>query len=130
MGALGLLMILHPHDATGSFARGGLVAAAYTLAMGFSNPALARLVDRTGQTLVLRVGALISGGALAAFAMLPTRALRRVHRCASVAGGAQPPIGACMRALWPVLAPGPEPRHAACRWRAWRSRSSTSPGRS
>ena len=114
MGALGLLMILQTHDATGSFARGGIVAAAYTLAMGFSNPALARLVDRTGQTLVLRVGALISGGALVAFAMLPDTAPAGAFiACASVAGAAQPPIGACMRALWPVLAPGPELRHAA-----------------
>jgi MFS family permease len=114
MGALGLLMILRTHDATGSFARGGLVAAAYTLAMGFSNPALARLVDRTGQTLVLRAGALISCGALVAFALLPDAAPAGAFiGCAIVAGAAQPPIGACMRALWPVLAPDPDTRHAA-----------------
>ncbi len=48
MGALGLLLILRTHEVTGSFARGGLVAGAYTLALGLSNPALARLVDRSG----------------------------------------------------------------------------------
>ena len=57
MGALGLLMILVTHDRTDSFASGGLVAASYTIALGFSNPALARWVDRAGQTVVLRSGA-------------------------------------------------------------------------
>ena len=51
MGALGLLLILRTHDVTGSYARGGLVAAVFTLAIAASNPPLARLVDRTGQTL-------------------------------------------------------------------------------
>jgi hypothetical protein len=32
---------------------------------------------------------------------------------AAVAGAAQPPIGACMRSLWPVLAPDADLRHAA-----------------
>ena len=65
MGALGLLLILRTHDVTGFYARGGLVAAVYTLAMGASNPGLARLVDATGQTLVLRVGAVVCGAAIA-----------------------------------------------------------------
>ena len=62
MGALGLLLILRTHDRTDSFASGGLVAASYTIALGFSNPALARWVDRAGQTLVLRAGAVVSVG--------------------------------------------------------------------
>jgi predicted MFS family arabinose efflux permease len=32
---------------------------------------------------------------------------------AAVAGAAQPPVGACMRSLWPVLAPDADTRHAA-----------------
>jgi hypothetical protein len=32
---------------------------------------------------------------------------------AAVAGFAQPPVGACMRALWPVVAPDPDMRHSA-----------------
>ena len=114
MGALGLLLILQTHELTGSFARGGLVAGAYTLALGFSNPVLARIVDRAGQTLVLRAGAVVSAAAMAAFALLPdgapTLALMAV---AAVAGSAQPPVGACMRSLWPVLAPDADTRHAA-----------------
>jgi MFS family permease len=114
LGALGLLMILHTHALTGSFASGGLVAASYTIALGISNPALARVVDRAGQTVVLRTGAVISGSAMAAFALLPDDAgVPALMACAALAGAAQPPVGACMRSLWPVLAPGADMRHAA-----------------
>ena len=114
MGALTLLMILRTHEATGSFARGGLVAGAYTLSLGLSNPALARAVDRRGQTLVLRAAAPVSAAGIVAFALVPagTSAFALVA-LAIVAGAAQPPVGACMRALWPVLAPSPDQRHAA-----------------
>ena len=39
---------------------------------------------------------------------------------------AQPPVGACMRALWPVLLDSPDRRHAAYSMEGARSRSSTS----
>jgi MFS family permease len=114
MGALSLLAILRTHEVTGSFARGGLVAGAYTIALGVSNPALARLVDRTGQTRVLRAGAVIAAGGVTAFALLPSGTpLGAMIACAAVAGSAQPPVGACMRALWPELARGEDARHAA-----------------
>ena len=114
MGALGLLMILVTHDRTDSFASGGLVAASYTIALGFSNPALARWVDRAGQTIVLRSGAVVSSAAMATFALLPESAgVGVLMACAAVAGAAQPPVGACMRSLWPVLTPDADVRHAA-----------------
>ena len=113
MGALGLLMILHTHELTDSFASGGLVAASYTIALGVSNPALARVVDRAGQTLVLRTGAAVSASAMAAFALLGDVSVPVLMAVAALAGAAQPPVGACMRSLWPVLAPGADLRHAA-----------------
>jgi MFS family permease len=113
MGALGLLMILHTHELTDSFASGGLVAASYTIALGVSNPALARVVDRAGQTLVLRAGAAVSGSAMVAFALLGDAPVPVLMAVAALAGAAQPPVGACMRSLWPVLAPGADLRHAA-----------------
>src|SRR5215208_1774242 len=114
MGALGLLLILQTHELTGSFASGGLVAASYTIAVGLSNPALARWVDRAGQTVVLRSGAVVSGVAMAGFALLPGEtAVPVLMGCAALAGAAQPPVGACMRSLWPVLAPEADLRHAA-----------------
>jgi len=114
MGALGLLMILVTHDRTDSFANGGLVAASYTIALGFSNPALARWVDRAGQTIVLRTGAVVSSAAMATFALLPESAgVGILMACAAIAGAAQPPVGACMRSLWPVLTSDADLRHAA-----------------
>ena len=113
LGALGLLMILHTHGLTDSFAAGGLVAASYTIALGVSNPALARVVDRVGQTLVLRIGAAVSGSAMAAFALIGDVPVPALMAVAAVAGAAQPPVGACMRSLWPTLAPGADLRHAA-----------------
>src|SRR4051794_29356135 len=113
MGALGLLMILRTHELTGSFAGGGLVAASYTIALGVSNPALARVIDRAGQTLVLRIGAVISASAMAAFALAGDAPVPALMGIAALAGAAQPPIGASMRSLWPVLAPDADLRHAA-----------------
>ncbi|MDP9344971.1 MAG: MFS transporter, partial [Actinomycetota bacterium] len=114
MGALGLLLILHTQELTGSYARGGLAAGAYALALGVSNPALARVVDRRGQTLVLRVGAPVSAAAIAGVALLPAGApAGLIVVLAVLSGAAQPPIGSCMRALWPTLVDGPDARHVA-----------------
>jgi MFS family permease len=114
MGALGLLLVLHTQQLTGSYAKGGLASGAYAIALGVSNPALARVVDRRGQTLVLRIGAPLAAAAIVVLATLPDGApLGAILAAAAVAGACQPPVGACMRALWPVLLDSPERRHAA-----------------
>ena len=51
--AVGVVAVLRTRELTGSFAAGGAAAAAYALANGVTAPALARLVDRTGQRAVL-----------------------------------------------------------------------------
>ena len=103
-----------PQQITGSYAKGGLASGAYAIALGLSNPALARVVDRRGQTLVLRLGAPLAAAAIVVLAMLPDGApLGAILAAAAVAGAAQPPVGACMRALWPVLLDSPDRRHAA-----------------
>jgi hypothetical protein len=114
MGALGLLLVLHTQQITGSYAKGGVASGAYAIALGFSNPALARLVDRRGQTLVLRCGAPLAATAVVALALLPSDApLGLIVALAAAAGVSQPPIGACMRALWPTLLTDADRRHAA-----------------
>jgi MFS family permease len=114
MGALGLLLVLHTQQITGSYAKGGLAAGAYAIALGVSNPALARIVDRRGQTVVLRLGAPLAAAAILALALLPDGApLGAILAGAAAAGMFQPPVGACMRALWPVLLDDPDERHAA-----------------
>jgi MFS family permease len=114
MGALGLLLVLHTQQLTGSYAKGGLASGAYAIALALSNPALARIVDRRGQTLVLRTGAPLAAAAILVLAVLPGGApLGAILAAAAVAGACQPPVGACMRALWPVLLDSAHRRHAA-----------------
>ena len=114
MGAVGLLLVLHTQQITGSYAKGGLASGAYAIALGLSNPALARIVDRRGQTLVLRLGAPVAATAMLVLALVPDGApLGAILAAAAAAGLFQPPVGACMRALWPVLLDDPDDRHAA-----------------
>lgn len=114
MGAIGLLLVLHTRDLTGSYARGGLAAGVYAIALGTSAPLLARLIDRRGQTAVLRVGAFVEAAAILTIAVLPSDApFGAILAAAAVAGLGQPPTGSCMRALWPVLIGEDAGRHAA-----------------
>src|SRR5512132_3061390 len=114
MGALGLLLVLHTQQISGSYARGGLAAGVYAISLGLSNPLLARIIDRRGQTAVLRTGAPLCATAIVVLALLPDGApLGAILAGAAAAGMCQPPVGACMRALWPVLLDGPDRRHAA-----------------
>src|SRR5919206_631264 len=112
MGALGLLLILHVRDVTGTYAAGGAVAAAYTLALGASNPLLARAADRRGPRAVLVAGAPVCAAAIVAQALLADGAPLVVRLVlAVVAGAAQPPVGALRRRLWNVLVDDAELRH-------------------
>jgi MFS family permease len=114
MGALGLLLVLHTQQISGSYARGGLATGVYAIALAASNPLLARIVDRRGQTAVLRTGAPLCAAAVVVLAVLPDGApLGAILAGAAAAGMFQPPVGACMRALWPVLLDGADRRHAA-----------------
>ena len=113
--ALGLVLILHTRGLTGSFAAGGAVAAAYALANGVTGPLLGRLVDRRGQGPVLVPAALVSTAALVAVALLPHGvAVAPAIGLAALAGGAFPPLGPCLRTLWPgLLGEDPGRLHAA-----------------
>lgn len=111
--AIGLLLVLHVGRLTGSYARGGIAAGAYALTLGVTGPVLARLMDRHGQTLVLRAGATVAAGGLVTLAALPAAAPLGVYAAiAALVGAGQPPIGACMRTLWQSLL-APERRYAA-----------------
>ena len=113
--ALGLVLILHTRGLTGSFAVGGAVAGAYALANGVTGPLLGRLVDRRGQAPVLVPAALVSAAAIVAVALLPHGvAVAPAIALAALAGGAFPPLGPCLRTLWPdLLGDDPGRMHAA-----------------
>jgi MFS family permease len=106
-GAEGIVLLLRTRDITGSYAAGGVVTAAFGLAVGVGQPLLGRLIDRRGQQVVLVPGALVGGAALVVFATLPDNApLGALIALAVVAGGASPPINSCLRALLSeVIAP-------------------------
>jgi hypothetical protein len=113
-GALGLLMILRVRELGGSYAEGGLVAGALSLGMGAAAPLVGRVVDARGQTRVLVCSAAACAASLGALALAPAGTpLPVLLALAAIAGAAHPPLAACLRALWPVLLPDPEKRHAA-----------------
>lgn len=114
MGAVGLLIVLHTKQLTGSYASSGIATAAYALGLGLSNPLLARLIDARGQTVVLRTGAIAAAAAIATLAALPAGVpVAAIALSAALVGAFQPPVGAAMRSLWPTLLPDAAARQSA-----------------
>ncbi len=114
MGAVALVLILRTREVTGSYAAGGLVAAANALGHGVGGPLLGRLVDRRGQTGVLFAAATVHATALVSFALLPEGTpLAFAIACAFAAGAATPPVGPCLRAIWSALITDEDQRHRA-----------------
>ena len=113
-GALGLLLILRVRELGGGYADGGLVGGAFAFGLGVAAPLVGRLVDARGQTRVLVIGAAACAGALGALALVPAGTLvATLAALAAVAGAAHPPLGPCLRALWPSLLTDAVHRHAA-----------------
>lgn len=101
MGAIGLLFVLLTHEATGSYAAGGVVAAAEAIAAGLVAPALGRAVDRHGQGAVLIPTGIACALATGTFAALPEGTpVVLIVVVAAAAGAMLPPLSACQRALW------------------------------
>lgn len=114
MGAVALVLILRTRELTGSFAAGGLVAAANALGHAVGGPLLGRRVDLRGQTQVLVLAGAAHGSALVTFALLPGgAALALPALCAFVAGFSMPPMGPCLRAIWGTQITDEDQRHAA-----------------
>ena len=102
-----VLLVVFVHAVTGSFTAAGIVAAGNALATAGAAPLLGGLVDRRGQTVVLAASGLAAGTAFLALAALPDGApLGALLGLATLAGATQPPLGACLRTLWPDLLGG------------------------
>lgn len=112
-GALGLVLLLRTREMTGSYASGGVVAAAFGLAAAVGSPLLGRLIDRRGQRGVLIGASSVCAAALAGFAALPDgSSVPAAAAIAVVAGAALPPLNSCLRALLAAVI-APELRHRA-----------------
>lgn len=103
-GMAGLAIVLLVRDGAGSFALAGLTAGSFALGCGIAAPMIGRVVDRSGQTRVLLVCAMVCAGAFSGLALSAGRLPNGLLPLLAAVGGATvPPIGACMRALWSFL---------------------------
>src|SRR4051794_31605845 len=115
IGMFGLAILLLAHDATGSFAQAGRVVGAFSLANAFGAIAQGRLMDRFGQTRVLRAAA---AGHLPALIALVIAAqagasVWLLALCALCGGATLPQLPAAMRSLWNALVADPQQRATA-----------------
>src|SRR4051812_12903601 len=115
IGMFGLGILLLAYDTSGSFAQAGRVAGAFSLANAFGALVQGRLMDRHGQTRVLRVAAAAHLPALIALvAAAEAGASSWVLAVFALAGGATlPQLPAAMRSLWNALVDDPEQRGTA-----------------
>jgi MFS family permease len=104
-----------------SYAVAGVVVAAGSLASAIGWPLWGRLVDRIGQVRVMLPLGVVYPAALAGLALLATHGASVVAlaACSALAGATLPPLGACMRALWPSLLGTQGLRDTAYALEAW-----------
>jgi MFS family permease len=115
IGMFGLAILLLVRDASGSFAQAGRVVGVFSLANAIGAVAQGRMMDRLGQTRVLRGAALLHLPALVAL-VASAKAGAPVWALALLAlwGGATiPQVPAAMRSLWGMLVLDPERRETA-----------------
>ncbi|MBE2315816.1 MFS transporter [Solirubrobacter sp. CPCC 204708] len=115
IGMYGLAILLLVRDSGSSYGAAGLVVGAFSLANAFGAVAQGRLMDRFGQTGVLRVAAAGHLPALAALVLAATAgAPVWLLALLALSGGATlPQLPAAMRSLWNMLVADPELRASA-----------------
>jgi predicted MFS family arabinose efflux permease len=115
IGMFGLAILLLAQDATGSFAVAGRVVGAFGIGNALGAVAQGRMMDRLGQTRVLRPAALVHALACGALvvAALEGASTGVLYACAAAGGLALPQLPAAMRSLWSTLARGQDQRETA-----------------
>ena len=119
MGPLATVLLLRGEGH--SYAVTGVVVAVGSLASAGGMPLWGRLVDRVGQVRVLVPLGIVYPAAFAALALLATQGapVAALIACSGLAGAALPPLGACMRAIWPSLLATQGLRDTAYALEAW-----------
>ena len=104
-----------------SYAVAGVVVAAGSIASAIGWPLWGRLVDRIGQVPVLVPLGIAYPAAFSLLALLATQGapVAALVVCSTLAGATLPPLGACMRALWPSLLATQGLRDTAYALEAW-----------
>jgi len=102
-GAFAVVLLVQA--ATGSFAKAGLVDAAYAVAVAVTMPLWGRTIDRIGQTGVFVITTAVSSASMVALVALAEggSALGPMMGASALAGAFVPPIGTSMRTLWKNL---------------------------
>jgi MFS family permease len=112
---LPLAILLMVDGRTGSLAAAGVAVGAYGIGRAVVSPLVGGMIDRLGQLGVLVLGAIAQGlllVALVAAAQLQASPILTTL-VAAAAGASVPPIQACLRALWPVIAEDGAARESA-----------------
>jgi MFS family permease len=112
---LPLTILLLVHQRTGSLAAAGAVVGAYGIGRAAVSPLVGAMIDRLGQSGVLVLGAVAQAVLLVALVAAAglQASLALTTLVAAGAGAVVPPIQACLRALWPVIAEDGPAREAA-----------------
>jgi MFS family permease len=113
MVPLGIILLLRADGRSYAFA--GIAGGAYALGVAVMQPQLGRLIDRVGMGRVLAPLALVFPGVLVALALAGSAGAPAALTVglALLSGATLPPLGACMRALWPSLIASPTLRPTA-----------------
>src|SRR5215212_3350017 len=106
IGMFGLAILLLGEETTGSFAVAGRVVGAFGLGNALGAVAQGRLMDRLGQTRVLRTAAVAHALACTALLLVAHQGAGTgwLYASAALGGLALPQLPAAMRSLWSVLA--------------------------
>jgi MFS family permease len=105
IGIDSLAIVLFVRAETGSFARAGLVAAAFGIGSGATSPLQGRLIDHHGHARVLLPLAALHAASLGSLVALGLAGapIAALVACGLAAGGSVPPVGSVVRPMLPRL---------------------------